>query len=128
MFILNPHSGVPIYQQLIDRRCGGWWRAASCAPGTELPSVREMAQEHTVHPMTISKALQPAGGRGAVLERRRGKPMAVAAMKKSHSSRARAPGSRLEPQLEQLALSMRQLELGERDVVDLLKKKLGEGQ
>ena len=123
MFILNPHSSVPIYQQLIEqvRRlvAGG-----QLAPGTELPSVREMAQEHTVHPMTISRAYSLLEAEG-ILERRRGKPMAVANVKKSHSSLA-ARLKQVEPQLEQLALSMRQLELGEREVVALLKRKLGE--
>src|SRR5262245_41399420 len=102
MFILNPHSSVPIYQQLIEqvRRlvAGG-----QLAPGTELPSVREMAQEHTVHPMTISKAYSLLEAEG-ILERRRGKPMAVAAVGRSQSSRA-ARLKQIEPQLEALALS-----------------------
>jgi GntR family transcriptional regulator len=123
MFILNPHSSVPIYQQLVEqvRRlvAGG-----QLAPGTELPSVREMAQEHTVHPMTISKAYSLLEAEG-VLERRRGKPMAVAAVGKGHSSRA-ARLKQLEPQLEHLALSARQLELSATDVIEQLRRKLGE--
>ena len=55
MFVLQPVSGVPIYRQLVEqiRRliAGG-----QLAPGTELPSVREVAQSHAVNPMTISKA------------------------------------------------------------------------
>jgi len=123
MFILNPHSSVPIYQQLIDqvRRlvAGG-----QLAPGAELPSVREMAQEHTVHPMTISKAYSLLESEG-ILERRRGKPMAVAQQNKRHGSLA-ARLKQLEPQLDALVLSARQLELSETDVVEQLKKKLGD--
>jgi GntR family transcriptional regulator len=123
MFILNPHSSVPIYQQLIDqvRRlvAGG-----QLAPGAELPSVREMAQEHTVHPMTISKAYSLLESEG-ILERRRGKPMAVAALRKSHSSLA-ARLKQIEPQLEQLALSARQLELSTEEVIEQFRKKFGE--
>jgi len=123
MFILDPHSSVPIYQQLVEqvRRLvvGG-----QLAAGTELPSVREMAQEHTVHPMTISKAYSQLEAEG-ILERRRGKPMAVAEQKKGHSSRA-ARLKQLEPQLEQLALSARQLELSAEEVIEQLKKKLGD--
>src|SRR5688572_32894552 len=108
MFILNPHSSVPIYQQLIDqvRRmvAGG-----QLAPGAELPSVREMALEHTVHPMTISKAYSQLEAEG-ILERRRGKPMAVAPQRKGQSSVA-ARLKQIEPQGEALALSARQLEL-----------------
>lgn len=122
MFILDPHSSVPIYQQLIDqvRRLVA---SGLLAPGAELPSVREMAQEHTVHPMTISKAYSLMESEG-LLERRRGKPMTVAALKKNQSSVA-ARLRQIEPQLEALALSARQLELQESDVIDQLKKKLG---
>ena len=122
MFILDPHSSVPIYQQLIDqvRRLVA---SGLLAPGAELPSVREMAQEHTVHPMTISKAYSLLESEG-LLERRRGKPMAVAALKKNQSSVA-SRLKQIEPQVETLALSVQQLELHATDVIELLKKKLG---
>jgi GntR family transcriptional regulator len=122
MFILDPHSSVPIYQQLIDqvRRLVA---SGLLAPGAELPSVREMAQEHTVHPMTISKAYSLLEAEG-LLERRRGKPMAVAALKKNQSSIS-ARLRQIEPQVETLALSVQQLELHATDVIELLKKKLG---
>ncbi len=122
MFILDPHSSVPIYQQLIDqvRRLVA---SGLLTPGAELPSVREMAQEHTVHPMTISKAYSLLESEG-ILERRRGKPMTVATPTKSQSSVA-ARLKQIEPQLEAVALSARQLELHESAVIELLKKKLG---
>lgn len=123
MFILNPHSGVPIYQQLIEqvRRlvAGG-----QLAPGVELPSVREMAHEHTVHPMTISKAYSQLEAEG-VLERQRGKPMRVAALKRNQSTLA-ARLRQIEPQLDALALSARQLELSADEILTQLQKKLGD--
>ena len=122
MFILNPHSSVPIYQQLVEqvRRmvAGG-----QLAPGTELPSVRELAQEHTVHPMTISKAYSQLESEG-VLERHSGKPMRVAAMRRDQLTLA-ARLKQIEPQLDALALSARQLELAPEEVLAQLKKKLG---
>ena len=121
MFILNPHSSTPIYQQLVDqvRRlvAGG-----QLAPGAELPSVRDMAQEHTVHPMTISKAYSLLEAEG-LLERQRGKPMRVAPLKKNQASTA-ARLKQIEPQLDALALSARQLELSADEVLEQLKKKL----
>jgi GntR family transcriptional regulator len=122
MFILDPHSSVPIYQQLIDqvRRLVA---SGLLAPGAELPSVRDMAQEHTVHPMTISRAYSLLESEG-LLERRRGKPMAVAALKKNQCS-VSARLKQIEPQVETLALSVQQLELHATDVIELLKKKLG---
>jgi GntR family transcriptional regulator len=83
-----------------------------------------MAQEHTVHPMTISKAYSQLEAEG-ILERRRGKPMAVAALKKNQSSVA-ARLKQIEPQLDALALSARQLELSPEEVIQQLKKKLRE--
>src|SRR5262245_8329266 len=120
MFILNPHSSVPIYQQLIEqvRRlvAGG-----QLAPGAELPSVRDMAQQYTVHPMTISKAYSLLEAEG-VLERQRGKPMRVAAQ-----ARAQAPRTdrleQLDGQLDHLVLSARQLELSQEDLIRALRKK-----
>jgi GntR family transcriptional regulator len=123
MFILNPHSSVPIYQQLIEqvRRmvAGG-----QLVPGSELPSVREMAREYTVHPMTISKAYSLLESEG-ILERHRGKPMRIAALKKNQATVA-ARLKQIEPQLDALALSARQLELSSEDVLAQLSKKLGE--
>jgi GntR family transcriptional regulator len=123
MFILNPNSSVPIYQQLVDqvRRlvAGG-----QLAPGVELPSVRDMAREHTVHPMTISKAYSLLESEG-IVERQRGKPMRVAALKKNQASVA-ARLKQLEPQLDALALSSRQLELSADVVIEQLKKILRE--
>jgi GntR family transcriptional regulator len=113
MFMLQPQSGVPLYRQLVEqiRRliAGG-----QLAPGTELPSVRELAQQHAVNPMTISKAYALLEAEGW-LERNRGKPMTVA---------AGAPGAlpmderlgQLTPQVKALVLAARQLEL-DRDAV-----------
>jgi GntR family transcriptional regulator len=82
-----------------------------------------MAQEHTVHPMTISKAYSLLEAEG-ILERRRGKPMTVAALRKNQSSVA-ARLKQLEPQLNALTLSVHQLELEPRDVIEQIRKKLG---
>lgn len=122
MFILNPHTSVPIYQQLIEqvRRMVA---SGQLAPGTELPSVRDMAQTHTVHPMTISKAYSLLEAEG-LLERHRGKPMRVAAPRREQLSVA-ARMKQLEPQLDAVVLSARQLELSTEDVITQLRKKLG---
>ena len=118
MFILNPHSGVPIYRQLSEQICR---MAASgqLPPGTELPSIRALALEHAINPMTVSKVYNRLETEG-VLERHRGKPMTVA-----RPGRAQAPPTKrivqLEPQLEQLVLAARQLELGEEEVVEALR-------
>ena len=72
MFIVNPQSGTPIYRQLVEqvRRL---ILSGQLAPGTALPSVRELALEHAVNPMTISKAYAILESEG-LLVRNRGKP------------------------------------------------------
>jgi GntR family transcriptional regulator len=116
MFTLDPHSGVPIYRQLLEqvRRLVA---SGQLKPGTELPSVREVALAHAVNPMTISKAYGLLEAEG-LLQRNRGRPMTVAARRRAvdpHASRLR----NIEPQVERLVLSARQLEL-DRDDLDAL--------
>lgn len=111
MFTLNPQSGIPIYRQLAEqiRRmvAGGQLQA-----GDELPSVRELALEHAVNPMTISKAYSLLEVEGVLL-RQRGKPMQVAPQKRSaHNEQQRL--EHLRPQLEQLVLAARQLEISDK--------------
>ncbi len=75
-FEIAPASPVPIYRQIVDqvRRlvAGG-----QLQPGQELPSVRAVAQQHAINPMTVSKAYSLLEAEG-VLTRRRGVGMAVA--------------------------------------------------
>ena len=120
MFILNPQSGTPIYRQLIDqvRRMVA---SGQLAAGAELPSVRELALEHAVNPMTISKAYSLLEAEG-VLERQRGKPMAVAAQARTQAPRTDRL-EQLDGQLDHLVLSARQLELSQEDLIRAIRKK-----
>ena len=77
MFILKPHSGVPIYRQIVDQVlamvAGGTLRQ-----GDLLPSVRQVAQGASVNPMTVSKAYSRLEAEG-VVRRARGLGMEVLA-------------------------------------------------
>jgi GntR family transcriptional regulator len=117
MFILKPHTGVPIYRQLIEqiRRMAA---SGQLPPGTELPSIRALAVEHAINPMTVSKVYSLLETEG-VLERNRGKPMTVARPGRTQSPPAKRV-AQIEPQIEQLVLAARQLELGEEEVVEAL--------
>ena len=76
-FQIQPGSAEPIYRQLVEqlrrRVAAGQWGA-----GQELPSVRELALQLAVNPMTVSKAYSLMEAEG-LLERRRGLPMVIAA-------------------------------------------------
>ena len=75
-FIISPSSGIPIYKQLysqIERMVlNGYF-----AVGDNLPSVRQVATNLEVNPMTVSKAYGLLEERG-FLTRLRGKGMVVA--------------------------------------------------
>jgi GntR family transcriptional regulator len=113
VFILKPHSGVPIYRQLSEqiRRMAA---SGQLPPGTALPSIRALALEHAINPMTVSKVYTLLEAEG-VLERHRGKPMTVAKPASAKPPPAKR-AAQLEPHLEQLVLAARQLELAEGDV------------
>lgn len=89
-------------------------------PGSELPSVREIAQQHAVNPMTVSKAYSMLEAEG-LLERHRGKPMTVAG-----GTRGAAPLAQrlvqLEPHARQLAEAARQLEVSWQQTTALLRR------
>jgi GntR family transcriptional regulator len=123
IFTLQPSSGVPIYLQLIHqvRRMVA---SGQLPPGTELPSVREVATEYTVNPTTISKAYGLLENEG-LLQRNRGKPMTIAGNRHGAGSLAQRL-KQVEPQVEALALAARQLELRAADLCQFIEKKMGE--
>ena len=117
MFVLKPQSGTPIYRQLVEqvtRLIAGGQLAA----GTELPSVRELAELHTVNPMTISKAYALLESEG-LLERQRGKPMRVAARRRNQAPLTQRL-QQLEPAIRDVVLAARQLEVGKKELIALL--------
>lgn len=121
MFTLNPQSGIPIYRQLaeqIRRMVAG----GQLKEGDELPSVRELALEHAVNPMTISKAYSLLEAEG-LLMRQRGKPMQIAPQEKQKNSEQERL-QHLQPQLEQLILAARQLEISDKLLLASLRELL----
>jgi len=124
MFTLHPSSGIPIYRQLVEqvRRliAGG-----QLPPGAELPSVRELAQQHAVNPMTVSKAYALLEAEG-LLERNRGKPMTVAAGRRGMAPLAQRV-KQLGPQVAALVLSARQLELTPQELSAAIRRQWEQG-
>ena len=123
LLTIQPASAEPIYRQIVEqlRRliAGG-----QLPPGELLPSVREVAGFHAVNPMTVSRAYSLAESEG-LLERLRGKGMAVAAQSRPTLSQAQRLGL-LEPQLVALARQTRELELPAEPVLRRLDKLLKE--
>ena len=124
MFVLNPQSGIPIYRQIVEQVtrliAGG-----QLPVGAELPSVRELALEHSVNPMTISKAYALLEGEG-LLERQRGKPMRVAARRHRQAPLAQRL-QQLEHSVDELVRAARQLEITKKDLTGLVNQKWEDG-
>jgi GntR family transcriptional regulator len=76
LFFVDPHSGVPIFRQLMDQ-VRTHVASGILAPGDELPSIRNLSVPLGVNPMTISKAYNLLVHEG-ILERRPGRPLVVA--------------------------------------------------
>ncbi len=120
---INPSLPVPIYRQIVDqvRRlvAGGQLRA-----GDELPSVRKVAADHSINPMTVSKAYSQLEAEG-VLERSRGMGMVVAGDRAVAPRRERL--ALLEPGLRAAARQARELEIAPEDALALFRKLLEKG-
>src|SRR5215475_10572274 len=69
-FQLDLASGVPVYRQIMDQVLGGI-AAGTLAPGTQLPTVRQMAVDLSVNPNTVVRAYRELEIRG-VLETQQG--------------------------------------------------------
>jgi GntR family transcriptional regulator len=74
---INPHSGLPVYRQIIDQ-IKYYIASSTLKAGQQLPSVRELAQRLSVNPTTIVKAyaeleheeiIEIRHGRGAFVAR-----------------------------------------------------------
>ena len=122
---MNPASPEPIYRQIAEqlRRLVA---AGQLRPGDGLPSVREVAATHAINPMTVSRAYSQLEAEG-VLERLRGKGMAVAA-RSGRGDGVAARMHRVEPVLREAARHCRELELPADRVLARLRQLLGEEQ
>ena len=97
-FELQPSSATPLYRQIVEQVT----RAAAAGvlrDGEELPSVRAVAQEYVINPMTVSKAYSLLEAQG-IVERRRGMGMFVRAREATAESDRLAL---LQPALEHAA-------------------------
>jgi GntR family transcriptional regulator len=123
LLTIQPNAPEPIYRQIVDqlRRLIA---SGQLLAGEVLPSVRDVAGFHAINPMTVSRAYGMAEAEG-LLERLRGKGMAVAATRKAVQSESQRMAL-LEPQLQALARHANELELPPDAVLRRLAKLLGD--
>ncbi|MDF1744841.1 MAG: GntR family transcriptional regulator [Gimesia sp.] len=121
-FEVHPSSGVPIYLQIIEQ-INAMIAGGNLDEGDMLPSVRQMATELGVNPMTISKAYSKLEA-DEVVGRVRGKGMQV--QKSTHSSNSKVRMQELKPMMEQAIVRGRQLGLSDEQIQSVVNKLLRE--
>ena len=107
MFSIEVNSGIPIYRQVASQLL----RQIACGRiehGQMLPSVRQLASELGVNPMTISKAYGLLESDG-IVERKRGVGMIVIKTAESPVEVLREPIQKIVDDAKQLGLSESQL-------------------
>lgn len=73
---IDPHSGVPVYRQVMDQ-FKYYIASGALGSGAQLPSIRQLSQTLAVNPTTIVKAYSELRHEG-VIEMRHGKGVFVA--------------------------------------------------
>lgn len=94
-FRLDPHSGVPVYRQLIDQVLGAI-ATGVLRTGDQLPTVRQVAVDLAINPNTVMRAYREMEIRG-ILDTQQGAGTFIA------EQQAPVPKEERQRQLAQLA-------------------------
>ena len=113
---IDHHSGQPIYRQVIDQ-IRQQIMAGQLREGEQLVTVRDLAGQLRVNPMTISKAYALLEVEG-LLERRRGIGLFVAQIREGRKEMAKE--KILEEALRQAAVLAVQFEIPQSKASDML--------
>ena len=122
LIVVDNHSGVPVYRQIIDQ-VRFQIAAGLVAAGTELPSTRTLSQELGVNPMTVSKAYGLLEEEGLV-DHRPGLALVVSARTVEAEEQSRT--AQLRSLVEPVALAARQLGLGEEAAMEVFRQALAD--
>jgi GntR family transcriptional regulator len=116
-FSILTTSGVPIYRQIIDQ-VKTLIATGRLLDGVFLPSVRQVASELEINPMTVSKAYSLLEKEG-VLEYVRGQGMKIQGKKEARQNHQRREED-MAPLLREVIIKAQQLSLDPVKVVGLL--------
>ncbi len=65
VFRINPHSGVPLYLQLVEQVRHAV-EAGALRPGDQLPAIRKVAEDMVMNPNTVAKAYREMEHEGLI--------------------------------------------------------------
>jgi GntR family transcriptional regulator len=119
-FHIDPHSGIPIYRQLMDQ-VKYYTASAVLKPGDMLPSIRQLSRDLSVNPTTIVKAYSELEHEG-VIELRHGKGVFLAEASRRMTAQARVAA--LRRPARQLAMEASQMGISEQEVLRVVKEEL----
>jgi GntR family transcriptional regulator len=115
--LVSPSSGVPIYRQIVSQ-IRAQIAGGRITAGEFLPSVRQIAQQLQINPMTVSKAYSLLE-RDGIIEFVRGQGMRAKSLSPSGNGKTRTEV--LTPLLKQVALTAKQLSMSRTEVINQLK-------
>jgi GntR family transcriptional regulator len=118
---VDPHSGVPVYRQMMDQ-VKYYVASGALRGGDQLPSVRELAQSLKVNPTTVVKAYTELEHE-RVIELRHGKGAFVAVHAPKLGERERE--AQVRRSARQIAVEASQLGISPAIVLRILKEELG---
>ena len=119
-FSVQPSSGVPIYRQIVEQ-VEALVAGGTLQPGTTLPSVRTVAAELAINPMTVSKAYGQLEAAGLV-QRLRGRGMQVCQSAAGSNEPVTVRTEALRPQADALAVRARQLGLNQTQTLEVVRQ------
>ena len=119
-FSVQPSSGVPIYRQIAEQ-VEALVAGGSLQPGATLPSVRTVAAELAINPMTVSKAYSQLEAAGLV-ERLRGRGMQVCGRAVGGPESVTSRTAALREQADALAVRAKQLGLTQTQTLEVVRQ------
>ena len=112
---IDPHSGVAIYRQIIEQ-VKRQIMTGVVADGTKMPSIRDVAKDIKVNPMTVSKAFGLLEREG-LLERQRG--VGLFAKSEAGGEDAKVKRQLLEKMIKKAAVATVQMGVSFNDVLEM---------
>jgi len=123
-FQINPHSGMPVYRQMIDQ-VKYYVASDALKAGDQLPSIRELAQSLAINPTTVVRVYTELEREG-VIEMRHGKGAFVTASARRMTAAERDKALRL--LARHLAVEATQMGAPASQVLKVVREELAELQ
>lgn len=118
LITIDPRSGVPVYRQIMDQ-IRIQILTSGLDFGYQLPSIRDLASQLKINPMTVSKAYFQLEQQG-FLERRKGIGLFVPSLDPAQKTQKNL--EIFEGIVRNAALAARQLQISEEQAIEMFRK------